>query len=148
MCILIKKKILEAHLSLLLNKLFITLLQSYLTICIFFLFFDIIEISYLDRFSSQMLTFINPYVWPNGSPPPNYRPHNSCPFDNYHIQSSSKGKTALYAFSSFFIIISLASCILTYFKCDKKTSQITDKKYISFEDYIFFLTFLYNFFKY
>ncbi|OMJ81106.1 hypothetical protein SteCoe_18519 [Stentor coeruleus] len=109
--------------------------------------FDTIDISYLDRFSSQMFTFINPYVWPIGSSPPNYRLYNPCPFNIYNIQSSSKGKTALYIFLSFFIILSLVVCILTYFKSEKKIIPLTDKKYISFEDYFFFLYFPLQFFQ-
>ncbi|OMJ74699.1 hypothetical protein SteCoe_26308 [Stentor coeruleus] len=109
--------------------------------------FETIDISYLDRFSSQIFTLLNPYVWPTDSAPPNYRPYNPCPFDNYQIKSSSKGKEALYIFSSFFVILCLFSCIYTYFRSQKHINPITDKQIISLDDYAFFLYFPLQFFQ-
>ncbi|OMJ70464.1 hypothetical protein SteCoe_31560 [Stentor coeruleus] len=109
--------------------------------------FGTIEISYIDRFSSQLITIINPYIWPTNSAPPNYRPYSPCPFDSYKIQSSSKGKTVLYALSSLYFIICLISCIVTSLKLNRKISPITEKKNISFDDYLYFLYFPLQFFQ-
>ncbi|OMJ70463.1 hypothetical protein SteCoe_31559 [Stentor coeruleus] len=109
--------------------------------------FESIDISYLDRFSSQLITIINPYVWPTGSPPPNYIPYSPCPFDSYEVHSSSKGIMVLCVISSLLFVICLVSCVFTLFKTKNEINLISSKKYISFDDYMFFLYFPLQFFQ-
>ena len=95
----------------------------------------------IDIYSSNIMTILDTFVWPDESSlPSNFRPHNPCPFDNYQIIDSSKGRFVLYLLSLGFLILSVLSVWFSYKKVKLNTKEIKEKQIMTASD-MFFLSY-------
>ncbi|OMJ68141.1 hypothetical protein SteCoe_34492 [Stentor coeruleus] len=108
----------------------------------------ITDVAYLDKFSSNIITSIGEFSWPTSeSTPSNFRPHNSCPFDEYLIQDSKASKLILMIASIIVFIISCASAYLSYYSNKFQFSYLVERRVITLSDMIFTSYFLFQIFQ-
>jgi ABC-type branched-subunit amino acid transport system substrate-binding protein len=100
----------------------------------------------IRKYSSMVITYLTPLNFPNGIPP-TLRPDNSCPFDSYLIQNSTKGMSVFYFISFIFLIVSITVGWYS-FKCFKKNfTESVEKKVVSISDFVFMSYFIFQYFQ-
>lgn len=111
--------------------------------------FDLIDVAYLDKFSSQFITIVKDITWADGGslPPPSLRSISICPFDDYLVQKSNNGTYVLYSVCAIFALIALVSSFLSFRNYQKEIAPLKVKQIMTFADMVFLSYFLFQFFQ-